>query len=53
MREAAITTALLSIAGVGLNGTGVVALEATLATVAGAAVFMYRAKVRSLMGDVR
>jgi len=47
------TTALLSIAGVGLNGTGVVALEATLATVAGAAVFMYRAKVRSLMGDVR
>ncbi|MEV6959212.1 oligopeptide:H+ symporter [Streptomyces sp. NPDC051207] len=46
------TTGLLSIAGVDLNRTGVVALEATLAVVAGAAVWMYRNKVKELMGDV-
>ncbi|MGW0568787.1 oligopeptide:H+ symporter [Streptomyces tauricus] len=46
------TTALLSIAGVDLNGMGVVALEATLAVVAGVAIYMYRNKVKSLMGNV-
>ncbi|MFJ8000012.1 peptide MFS transporter [Streptomyces sp. NPDC096310] len=45
-------TGLLSIGGVDLSRTGVVALEALLATVAGIAVFMYRKKVRSLMGDI-
>ncbi|WP_425247964.1 oligopeptide:H+ symporter [Streptomyces sp. NEAU-NA10] len=47
------TTGLLSIAGVDLNKTGVVALEATLAVVAGVAVWMYRNKVKELMGSVR
>ncbi|MGW3554931.1 oligopeptide:H+ symporter [Streptomyces griseoincarnatus] len=47
------TTGLLSIAGVDLNKTGIVALEATLAVAAGFAVWMYRNKVKSLMGDVR
>jgi POT family proton-dependent oligopeptide transporter len=47
------TTGLLSIAGVDLNTTGIVALEATLAVVAGAAVWLYRGKVKQLMGDVR
>ncbi|MET8893412.1 oligopeptide:H+ symporter [Streptomyces albogriseolus] len=47
------TTGLLSIAGVDLNKTGIVALEATLAVVAGIAIWMYRSKVKSLMGDVR
>jgi len=47
------TTGLLSIAGVDLNKMGIVALEATLAVVAGAAVWMYRKKVKALMGDVR
>ncbi|MEU2287420.1 oligopeptide:H+ symporter [Streptomyces sp. NPDC013178] len=47
------TTGLLSIAGVDLNKTGVVALEATLAIVAGVAVWMYRNKVKELMGSVR
>ena len=47
------TTGLLSIAGVDLNKSGIVALEATLAVVAGVAVWMYRNKVKSLMGDVR
>ncbi|CAL9459373.1 MFS transporter [Streptomyces sp. DH-12] len=47
------TTGLLSIAGVDLNKTGIVALEATLAVLAGAAVWMYRNKVKALMGDVR
>ncbi|MBL3669630.1 MFS transporter [Streptomyces sp. M2CJ-2] len=47
------TTGLLSIAGVDLNGSGVVAMEATLAVVAGVAVWMYRSKVKSLMGDIR
>ncbi|MFH8476313.1 oligopeptide:H+ symporter [Streptomyces sp. NPDC018000] len=47
------TTGLLSLAGVELNGTGVVALEAFLAVAAGVAVFMYRGRVKQLMGDVR
>ncbi|MGW4274271.1 oligopeptide:H+ symporter [Streptomyces seoulensis] len=47
------TTGLLSIAGVNLNKTGIVTLEAALAVVAGVAVWMYRNKVKQLMGDVR
>ena len=47
------TTGLLSIAGVDLNRTGIVAMEATLAVAAGFAVWMYRSKVKALMGDVR
>ncbi|GAA1348770.1 peptide MFS transporter [Streptomyces beijiangensis] len=46
-------TGLLAIAGVDLNGQGVVALEAASAVVAALAVYMYRNKVQSLMGDVR
>lgn len=46
------TTGLLSIAGVDLNKTGIVAFQAALAVLAGAAVFVYRKKVRELMGDV-
>ncbi|MFJ4621352.1 oligopeptide:H+ symporter [Streptomyces sp. NPDC088812] len=46
------TTGLLSIAGVDLNKTGIVALQATLAVVAGVAVWMYRNRVKELMGDV-
>ena len=47
------TTGLLSIAGVELNGTGVVALQAALAVAAGVAIFTYRGKVKALMGGVR
>ncbi|MFF8291168.1 peptide MFS transporter [Streptomyces sp. NPDC016309] len=47
------TTGLLSLAGVDLNGTGIIAMEATLAAVAGLAVYMYRKKVRTMMGNVR
>ncbi len=46
------TTGLLSIAGVDLNTTGIVTLEAAVAVVAGVAVLMYRKKVKELMGDV-
>ncbi|MEW1778916.1 oligopeptide:H+ symporter [Streptomyces sp. NPDC086777] len=46
------TTGLLSIAGVDLNKTGIVTLQAALAVAAGLAVWMYRKKVRELMGDV-
>ncbi|WP_128431346.1 peptide MFS transporter [Streptomyces cyaneus] len=49
-------TALLSdpaAGGVDLNKMSFVALEATLAVIAGAAVWMYRKKVKALMGDVR
>jgi POT family proton-dependent oligopeptide transporter len=46
------TTGLLSIAGVDLNRTGVVAMEATLAVIAGVAVWMYRNKVKEQMGGV-
>ncbi|MFE4715780.1 peptide MFS transporter [Streptomyces sp. NPDC056728] len=45
-------TGLLSTYGADLNGSGVVALEAALAVIAGGAVFMYRKKVKELMGDV-
>lgn len=45
-------TGLLSIAGVDLNGTGVIALEATAAVVAGLAIYSYRKKVQALMGTV-
>ncbi|MEU3656333.1 oligopeptide:H+ symporter [Streptomyces sp. NPDC032161] len=47
------TTSLLSLAGVNLNKTGMVGLEATLALVAGISIWMYRKKVSQLMGDVR
>jgi POT family proton-dependent oligopeptide transporter len=47
------TTGLLSLAGVGLNGPGVVALEAALACLAGYAVWRYRKRVVALMGEVR
>ncbi|WP_445527263.1 oligopeptide:H+ symporter [Streptomyces cyslabdanicus] len=46
------TTGLLSIAGVNLNKAGIVVLEAALAVIAGVAVWMYRKKVKELMGDV-
>ncbi|KOG31668.1 MULTISPECIES: peptide MFS transporter [Streptomyces] len=46
------TTGLLSIAGVDLNGTGIIALQAALAVAAGFAIFMYRKKVQGLMGSV-
>ncbi|WP_419995498.1 peptide MFS transporter [Streptomyces boninensis] len=46
-------TGLLAIAGVDLNGQGVVALEATAAVVAGIAIYMSRKRVQSLMGEVR
>ncbi|MEV5985693.1 oligopeptide:H+ symporter [Streptomyces sp. NPDC052051] len=49
-------TALLSnpaVGGVNLDKRGFVALEAVLAVVAGVAVWMYRNKVKKLMGDVR
>ncbi|MGX1549459.1 oligopeptide:H+ symporter [Streptomyces adustus] len=46
------TTGLLSIAGVDLNKTGIVAFQAVLAVAAGVAVWMYRKKVKELMGDV-
>ncbi|MEV5198638.1 oligopeptide:H+ symporter [Streptomyces sp. NPDC053720] len=47
------TTSLMSLAGVDLNKTGMVGLEAALAIVAGFAIWMYRKKVSRLMGDVR
>ncbi|MFE4669353.1 peptide MFS transporter [Streptomyces sp. NPDC056716] len=46
-------TGLLSTYGVDLNKTGVVAAEAALAVLAGVAVFMYRRRVKGLMGEVR
>ncbi|QIJ63110.1 oligopeptide:H+ symporter [Streptomyces sp. JB150] len=45
-------TGLLSEFGVDLNKTGVVAAEAALAVLAGVAVWMYRKRVKELMGDV-
>ncbi|MER5745236.1 peptide MFS transporter [Streptomyces sp. NPDC002225] len=47
------TTSLLSLAGVNLDKTGIVAFEAGLAVVAAFAIWMYRRKVSALMGDVR
>ncbi|MEV2251230.1 oligopeptide:H+ symporter [Streptomyces sp. NPDC050147] len=46
-------TGMLAIAGVDLNGQGMVALEAAAAVLAGFSVYMARNKVRALMGDVR
>lgn len=46
-------TGMLAIAGVDLNGRGMVALEATAAVLAGVSVYMARKKVSALMGDVR
>lgn len=46
------TTSLLSIAGVDLNGTSIIAAQAALAALAGFAIYMYRKKVQTLMGDV-
>ncbi|GGT35491.1 peptide MFS transporter [Streptomyces purpureus] len=46
------TTGLLAIAGVDLNGTSVIAMEALLAVAAGFAIWMYRKKVQALMGEV-
>lgn len=45
-------TGLLSAAEVDLNRTGVVALQAALAVAGGIAIFMYRRKVKSLMGEI-
>lgn len=46
------TTGLLSIAGVDLNGTSIIAMQAALAALAGFAIYMYRKKVQTMMGDV-
>ncbi|MDQ0942981.1 MULTISPECIES: oligopeptide:H+ symporter [unclassified Streptomyces] len=46
------TTGLLSLAGVDLNGTSIIAMQALLASAAGFAIYMYRKKVETLMGDV-
>ncbi|MEU8539961.1 oligopeptide:H+ symporter [Streptomyces sp. NPDC048717] len=46
------STSLLSLAGVDLNGTGMIAMEASLAVAAGFAIYMYRKKVQALMGTV-
>ncbi|MCP9211266.1 oligopeptide:H+ symporter [Streptomyces sp. HD1123-B1] len=46
-------TGLLSIAGVDMSGTGVIALEASFAALAGFAVYLYRKKIVALMADVR
>ncbi|OKI56128.1 peptide MFS transporter [Streptomyces sp. MJM1172] len=46
------TTGLLSLAGVDLNGTWIIGMQAALAAAAGLAVYMYRKKVQSLMGSV-
>ncbi|GAA3372227.1 MFS transporter [Streptomyces sannanensis] len=45
-------TSLLALAGFDLNGTTMVGIEGALAIVAGIAVFMYRKKVKALMGNV-
>ncbi|MFJ6797868.1 peptide MFS transporter [Streptomyces sp. NPDC091268] len=45
-------TSLLSIGGVDLNGTWVIAFEALAAALAGFAVYAYRKKVQALMGGV-
>ncbi|MFD7453238.1 peptide MFS transporter [Kitasatospora sp. NPDC059827] len=47
------TTSLLSLAGVNLDGTGIIGMQAALACLAGFAVYSYRKRVQSLMGDVR
>ncbi|MFE9632211.1 peptide MFS transporter [Streptomyces sp. NPDC006463] len=45
-------TSLLSIGGVDLNGTWVIAFQALAAVLAGVAVYAYRKKVQTLMGGV-
>ncbi|UUU41708.1 peptide MFS transporter [Streptomyces sp. NBC_00162] len=45
-------TSLLSIGGVDLNGTSVIAFQALAAVLAGFAVYSYRKKVQTLMGGV-
>ncbi|MEU7066477.1 oligopeptide:H+ symporter [Streptomyces sp. NPDC046161] len=45
-------TSLLSIAGVDLNGLGIIALQAAAAALAGFAVYAYRKRVQTLMGSV-
>ncbi|MYT72558.1 MULTISPECIES: oligopeptide:H+ symporter [unclassified Streptomyces] len=45
-------TGLLSTAGVDLNTKGAVAIEVALAVVAGVGIWMYRKKVKQLMGSV-
>ncbi|MBO1413330.1 peptide MFS transporter [Streptomyces sp. FH025] len=47
------TTSLLSLAGISLDGIGIIAVEAALAALAAFAVYTYRKKVQALMGDVR
>ncbi|GHF49505.1 MFS transporter [Kitasatospora xanthocidica] len=46
------TTSLLSLAGISLDGIGIIAAQAALAALAGFAVYTYRKKVQALMGDV-
>ncbi|GEB51821.1 MULTISPECIES: peptide MFS transporter [Streptomyces] len=46
-------TGLLSIGGANLSTTGMVAVEAALAVLAGFAVFMYRKKITSTMSEVQ
>ncbi|CAL9453620.1 Di-_tripeptide transporter [Streptomyces sp. enrichment culture] len=46
------TTGLLSLAGVDLNGTIIIGIQASAAVLAGVAVYAYRKKVQALMGDV-
>ncbi|GAA1577020.1 peptide MFS transporter [Streptomyces globosus] len=46
------TTGLLSLAGVDLNGTVIIGIQASAAVLAGVAVYAYRKKVQALMGDV-
>ncbi|GAA2059605.1 MFS transporter [Streptomyces albiaxialis] len=46
-------TGLLSIGGADLSTTGMVALEASLAVLAGFAVYMYRKQITSTMSEVR
>ncbi|MGW7521336.1 peptide MFS transporter [Streptomyces sp. NPDC054796] len=46
-------TGMLAIGGADLSGTGVVALEAALAVIAGCAVFMYRKKITENMSEVK
>ncbi|MFI6688789.1 peptide MFS transporter [Streptomyces sp. NPDC050485] len=45
-------TGLLSLGGVSLDGIGVIGLEAAAAALAGLAVYMYRNKVKAMMGSV-
>ncbi|WP_030265940.1 peptide MFS transporter [Streptomyces violens] len=45
-------TSLLSIGGVDMSGSGAVLIEAILAALAAFAIYMYRKKVRTLMGEI-